>query len=144
MCDFTIAGQYQIALSLDWNCLTQCDMGNLVCLARTVKKSKPVVLFSAGCGENSGGGEEATDKQMAAMMKRMSLSSSTAAELIAVLLAIAGPEFLHTYSTYATPFDVERWTSGDEDESLRRLYEAGELLKEGEEIVDEKPPKRQK
>ena len=113
MCDFTVAS-YQVAMTVDWQALTQCDMGNLVCLARTTaKKSKPMVLFSAGCGENTGRGEgEATDKQMSSKMKKMGLSTSTTAEFIAVLLSLAGPEFLPTYSS-SGPFDVETWAVCD-------------------------------
>ena len=126
-------------------------MGNLVCLARTVKKSKLVVIFSTGCGENSWSGDEATDKQMASMIKIMSLSSSTPAKLITVLLAIAGPDFLHTYNTYTTPFDVENWLGYDEEGTLTRLSEAGELFKappalkaEGEEVGDENENEKEK
>ncbi|GMI37135.1 hypothetical protein TeGR_g13472 [Tetraparma gracilis] len=120
--DYTMAG-YQFALSMNWAALTQCDMGSLSILARTVKKSKPVVVLETGCGENGSGGSEATDKQMKAMMKKMGLQEATAAELIGVLLSVAGPDFLATFAD-SEPYDVERW----EGVGTPLLKAAGELL----------------
>ena len=127
MCDFTLGG-YEVAMSMEWACLTQCDMGNFSMLARTVKKSKPVVLAGNGCGENSGTGEEATDKQMRAMGKKMGLTEASDVELLAVLLAIAGPDFFKTYNS-SDDYDFESF----EGDNMPRFKAAGKLLREGEE-----------
>lgn len=95
-CDFTLGGEtdgLEIAFSLEWQCLTQCDMGSFTTLYRTVKKSKPAVLLDCGCGENSGCEKEATEKQMKAMLKRLGLKKASAVELLAVLLFAGRPGF---------------------------------------------------
>jgi hypothetical protein len=140
-CDFTLGGEtdgLEIAFSLEWQCLTQCDMGSFTILYRTVKKSKPAVLLDCGCGENSGCEKEATEKQMKAMLKRLGLKKASAVELLAVLLLLAGPDFLKTYQDFEA-YDMESW-GGDET----KLFEAaGNLLKADNEEEEEEGTKPQ-
>ena len=146
-CDFTLGGEtdgLEMAFSLEWGALTECAMGSFTVLSRTVKKSEPAALLELWSGENSGFEKEATEKQMNAILKRLGLEKASAAELLAVLLALAGPDFLKTYQS-SEAYDVEEW-GGDETklfEAAGNLLKAGTLLKADDEEEEGTKPQVQ-
>ncbi|GMI13009.1 hypothetical protein TrLO_g11091 [Triparma laevis f. longispina] len=123
LCDFTAKG-YQFAFTMQWAAWTQTDQGGFILLSRTVKKSTPTVLLQNGCGEMSSEGNEATGKQVQAILKRMNFTSTTIPEFLATLLCVAGPNFLKT-SMRSNDHDVEMFL-GDK---MMFFKEVGELLK---------------
>jgi hypothetical protein len=128
---------------MEWGCLTMCDSGNFSCLIRTVKKSKPVLLAGNGCGEDSGAGEEATEKQMKAISNKLGLKEASSAELLAVILSVAGPDFFKTYAS-SEDYELESWAKDYDDASMPRFKAAGALLKKDAEEKDEEEGKKRK
>lgn len=106
--------------------MTMCDMGSLELFCR-IGSGAPFHLFQVGGGEFRTDGDEATPAQYKRLMKKLGLKHSTAADFLALVLAIACPTPLAWASEHRSEddeyFDVE-----GEGEGMRVLAEALTML----------------